>query len=166
TAAACVAYDASGNCTSQSTHISTFNPVSAAYVKDIFGQIQAPNNPDGTLTCVGKNVFNYREELVRIDHSFSSKINIFGRYLADSIPTQEPGGIFTGNPVPGVASTTSNSPGRGFVGHATFTITPTLLNDAGYAYSYGAVTSDPTGLLAKKVSPDVTPTLPFASTVA
>ncbi|PYY17777.1 MAG: adenylyl cyclase [Acidobacteria bacterium] len=164
--AVCVAFAANGTCTSQSTQVNNVNPVAAAYVKDVFSKIQAPNNSDGTLTSVGKNVFNYREELVRLDHSFGSRFNIFGRYLDDSIPTQEPGGIFTGNPVPGVANTTSNAPGRGFVGHATFTITPTLLNDAGYAYSYGAVTSDPTGLLAKKVSPDVTPTLPFASTVA
>jgi len=163
--AVCVAFDPNGNCTSQSTQVTNINPVAAAYVKDVFSRIQVPNNPDNTLTSVGKNVFNYREELVRVDHSFGSKLSIFGRYLDDSIPTQEPAGIFTGLPVPGIATTTSNSPGRGFAGHVTFTIRPTLLNDGGYAYSYGAVTSDPIGFISSKVSPDVKPTLPFATNV-
>jgi hypothetical protein len=163
--AVCVTFDASGNCTSQSTKVATFNPVAAGYVKDVFSKIQAPNNADGTLTWAGRNIFDYREELARIDHSFGSKLTVFGRFLDDSIPTQEPAGLFTGLPVPGVATTSTNSPGRSIVAHATLTLTPSLLNDAGYAYSYGAVISDPTGLIAKKSSPDITPTLPFASTV-
>jgi hypothetical protein len=155
----CTGYDATGNCASTGTTITNTNPVAAGYVKDIFGKIAAPNNSDQTLTWVGRNIFNYREENVRIDHAFTSKLSIFGRYLDDSIPTQEPAGLFTGLGVPGVATTSTNAPGRNFAAHATSVISPTLVNDAGYALSWGAVLSNPTGLLSQAKAPDITPTL-------
>ena len=85
---------------------------------------------DNTLTWVGRNVFNYREENVRIDPNFGSKLSVFGRFLDDSIPTEEPGGLFTGLGIPGVANTTTNAPGRNIAVHGTVTFTPTLLLDA------------------------------------
>ena len=158
----CTSYTANGNCATTGKTITNVNPVAAAYIKDIFGKIQAINNPSNqTLTWVGRNIFNYREESVRIDHSFTSKLNIFARYLDDSIPTQEPAGLFTGLGVPNVATTSTNAPGRNFAAHATFLVHPTMINDAGYAYSSGAVLSTPTGLLSQVNSPDITPTLFF-----
>lgn len=158
----CTSYDASGNCATTGTTITNVNPVAAAYVKDIFSKIQAINNPaDQTLTWVGRNIFNYREENIRIDHTFSSKLSIFGRYLDDSIPTQEPAGLFTGLGVPGVATTSTNAPGRNFAAHATYLFNPNMVNDVGYAFSWGAVLSTPTGLLSHTNSPDINPTLPF-----
>ena len=44
-----------------------------------------------------RNVYNHNQSLVRIDHSFSQNFSIFGRFLYDSIPTTEPGGLFTGS---------------------------------------------------------------------
>lgn len=158
----CTSYDASGNCATRGNTITNINPIAAAYVKDIFAKVQSINNPSNqTLTWVGRNIFNYREENVRIDHSFSSKFNIFGRYLDDSIPTQEPAGLFTGLGVPNVATTSTNAPGRNFATHATYVISPTLVNDTGYAFSWGAVLSDPTGLLSSAKSPDINPTLVY-----
>ncbi|MBS1867950.1 MAG: adenylyl cyclase, partial [Acidobacteria bacterium] len=158
----CTSYDASGNCATTGTQIANINPVAAAYIKDIFAKLpQLTNNVDQTITWTGRNAFNYREENVRIDHTFSSKFSIFGRYLDDSIPTQEPGGLFTGLGVPGVATTSTNSPGRNFVAHATYVIRPTLVNDAGYSFSWGAVLSSPVGLLKSSNSPDISPTLVF-----
>lgn len=157
----CTSYDASGNCATTGTSITSVNPVAAAYVKDIFSKIPAPNNSDQTLTWTGRNIFNYREENVRIDHTFNSKLSVFGRYLDDSIPTQEPAGLFTGLQIPGVATTSTNAPGRNLAVHATYLVNPNLVNDAGYAFSWGAVLSSPTGLLSKSKSPDISPTLPF-----
>jgi len=158
----CTSYDASGNCATTGTQITNVNPVAAAYVKDIFAKLPALTNAaDQTITWVGRNIFNYREENVRIDHTFSSKFSIFGRYLDDSIPTQEPAGLFTGLGVPGAATTSTNSPGRNFTAHATYSIRPNLVNDAGYAFSWGAVLSTPIGLLSSANSPDISPTLVF-----
>jgi hypothetical protein len=156
----CTSYDSAGNCLTTGNTVTNTNPVAAAYVKDIFSKIPAPNNTaDQTLTWTGRNLFNYREENVRIDHNLTSKWSIFGRYLDDSIPTQEPAGLFTGLGVPNVADTSTNAPGRNLAVHATYVIRPTLVNDLGYAYSWGAVLSDPTGVISRTSSPDINPTL-------
>ena len=157
----CTAVDASGACTATGTQIAAISPVAQGYIKDIYSKIPAPNGAGGVLTWVGRNIFNYREENVRIDHTFNSKFAVFGRFLDDSIPTEEPGGLFTGLGIPGVANTSTNSPGRNFSVHGTWTITPTWLADLGYAYSYGAVVSTPSGTSLLANSPDVNPTLPF-----
>ncbi len=47
----------------------------------------------------------------------------------------------------------------------TSTFSPTLLNEAGFAYSFGAIVSNPIGSIGKNNSPDINPTLPFASTL-
>jgi hypothetical protein len=158
---------ASGTCTATGTQINNISPTAQAYIKDIYSTI-TPNAHVGKLTpalnqvvWTGRNIFNYREESVRIDHRFNSKLSIFGRYLDDSIPTQEPAGLFTGLALPGVATTSTNSPGRNLTVHGTWTISPTLLADLGYAFSYGAVLSTPIGLDATGKSPDIKPTLPF-----
>jgi hypothetical protein len=157
----CTAVDASGACAATGTQIAAINPISGAYIKDIYSNVPAPNGAGGILTWVGRNIFNYREENVRIDHNFSSKFSIFGRFLDDSIPTEEPGGLFTGLTIPGVSSTSTNSPGKNLSLHGTWTMTPTWLADLGYAYSYGAVVSTPSGSSLLANSPDINPTLPF-----
>ncbi|MGD0507563.1 MAG: carboxypeptidase-like regulatory domain-containing protein [Terriglobales bacterium] len=158
----CTSYDANGNCLTTGTQVTNIDPIAAAYVKDIFAKIPAPNNiADQTLTWAGRNIFNYREENVRIDHNFTSKLSVFGRYLDDAIPTQEPAGLFTGLGVPGVANTSTNAPGRNLVVHLTYIIAPTLVNDAGYALSWGAVLSTPTGTISRANSPDINPTLVY-----
>jgi len=100
---------------------------------------------------------------LRIDHTFTPKYTIFGRFINDDISTQEPGGLFTGLPLPEVAETRTNSPGTGIAVRFTMTLAPTLLNELGYAYSYGAILSQPIGLVSTSVSPDIKPNLPFSS---
>jgi hypothetical protein len=158
---------ATNTCTATGTQITNISPTAQAYIKDIYSKL-TPNAHIGTLApslnqliWTGRNIFNYREEVVRIDHNFNSKFSVFGRYLDDSIPTQEPGGLFTGLAIPGVATTSTNSPGRNLAVHGTWTISPTLLADIGYAYSYGAVISTPIGSMVTANSPDIKPTLPF-----
>ncbi len=156
----CTAVNTSGACTATGTQVANINPVAQAYINDIYSKIPTPD-ASGVLTWVGRNIFNYREENVRIDHTFNSKFSVFGRFLDDSIPTQEPGGLFTGLGIPGVSNTSTNSPGRNVSIHGTWTITPTWLADLGYAYSYGAVVSTPSGTSLLANSPDINPTLPF-----
>jgi hypothetical protein len=160
--AVCTAFDATGNCTNQTTQLNNIDPTAQAYITDIYSKVPSlTDNVADTLTWVGRNIFNYREENVRIDQSFGSKLRVFGRFLDDSIPTQEPGGLFVGLGIPGVANTSTNSPGRNLALHGTVTFATTLLLDAGYAYSYGAVLSTPSGLDLAANSPDIHPTLPF-----
>ena len=165
----CTQHDASGNCTQQTTQISPsqFNPAAAAYIKDIYSKLPLPalGNANGTgvdVPFVARNIFNLRQEIVKIDHIFSPKLALMGRFENDSIPTTEPGGVFTGSGLPGVATTSTNSPGRQFTIRGTSTFMSQVVNEAGYNYSYGGVTSDPIGLGAAKNSPDVVSAITLA----
>ena len=83
-----------------------------------------------------------------------------GTFENDTIP-QEPGGLFTGSALPGSHDQYELS-GKQFSIRATSTITPQIVNEAGYSYSYGAVVSDPIGLGAAKNSPDVVSAIALA----
>jgi len=164
----CVAVNAAGTACSQSaTQITNINPAAAAYLKDIYSTIPLPNSGTNSLISNVRNVFNHRQELVRVDHNFSPKITLAVRYLHDSIPTIEPGGLFTNLQVGGIATTSTNSPGYSWVARSVQTIRPTLVNEVGYAFSYGAIVSVPTGLDLTTNSPDVPAAvkLPFAVTL-
>ncbi len=136
------------SCSQTGTQISPaqFNPGAAAYIKDIYSKLKLPavENADGTgvdSPFVARNTFNLHQEILKIDHIFGPKFALMGRFENDTIPTIEPGGLFTGSALPGVATTSTNSPGRQFTVRATSTFTPSLVNEAGYNYSYGGVTS-------------------------
>jgi hypothetical protein len=167
----CVAFDATGACTATGTSITAINPLAAAYIQDVFSKYPSPNaatssDPFG-FTSTTRGIFNFREDMVRIDHIVSNKVALYGKILRDSIPTREPGGLFTGLPLDNVGTTETNSPGHNYTVHATVSFTPTLLMDLQYGYSYGAIVSNPVGLVQRSVSPDVTAALnlPFATTL-
>jgi hypothetical protein len=149
----------------------SIDPVAAAYVKDLFSLFPQPNlvtaaNPFTNIATL-KNVFNFREDMVRIDHTFSSKLSVNGKFLHDVNPTTEAGGLFTSMPVNGIATTSTNSPGHQYNIAATYTASPTLVIDAGYRFSYGAILSQVVGAENFALSPDVKTalgsSLPFAN---
>lgn len=142
-----------------------FNANSAAYIKDIFSKLPLLDGTTVGATTVGffpvRNIFNSRQEVVRIDHTFSPKFNVWGRLTIDDIPTTESGGLFGQSSVPNMATTRTNSPGRGVVVHAINMIRTTLVNDGGFNFSQSAILTVPVGLSARAVSPDINPALPF-----
>lgn len=154
----CVAFDASNNCTATGTSIGSINPVAQAYIKDIFSKYPQPNNPavdPFSVISSLRGIFNFREEIYKIDHIVNSKLSFSGKMLRDSIPTREPGGLFTTLPLDNVGSTNTNSPGHNYTVRATLALSPTFLIEPGYAYSYGAILSKPDNLLNAKNSPDI-----------
>jgi hypothetical protein len=110
------------------------------------------------------NIFNFREELLKIDHVFGPKLTLNGKILRDNIPTLEAGGLFTSSPLTGISTTRTNSPGHNYTINATTTLSPRLLVNVGYGYSYGAILSRVVGLLNSASTPNIKPTLPFANT--
>ena len=166
----CSATNAAGACTNvlpAGQQMTNIDPVAAAYLQDVWNKLPAPATPaDLSVVSVFPGVFNYREELIRVDHIINSKFSVMGRYINDSIPTQEPFGLFgPQSSAPGVANTSTNSPGRQFMARATMQLTDRTYNEIGYAYSYGAITSDPTGSLSRTNSPHVAAAvkLPYTS---
>lgn len=158
-----------GNCNNAGTtqiSPSSFSPLAAAYLKDVFANVPAPGGADGhTLVTQQRNVYNQTQEIIRIDQNFGRKVNGFFRFINDKIPTIEPGGLFSGTGYPGLQTTSTNSPGRTYLGHLTYVISPRLLIDGGYSLSTGAILSDPVGSVLSVNSPDIKATLPFPVTL-
>lgn len=145
-----------GNECSQTTdRITNINPVARAYIQDIWSKIPEPNAPNNRLVSPLRGIFNSRQDLIRIDHNLGSKLLLSGRFMNDVIPTEEPGGLFTGSALPGVATTKTDSPGRSIVIRATSTLSPTLYNEAGLTWSKGGIYSEPVGLIRRENSPNV-----------
>lgn len=144
---------------------SLFNPNSQAYIKDIFSKLplSSVNTAAATTSLFYpvRNLYNSRQEMGRIDHQFNERFSIWGRFTIDDIPTTEAGGLFGQSSVPLMATTQTNSPGRGVVIHLTNTITPTIYNDGGFNFSQSAILTTPVGLTARANSPDINPQLAF-----
>ncbi len=160
-----------GPCSTYGTSIPTtsFDPVAAAYVKDLFTKFPLPNlvtatNPFGYIPTLG-NIFNFREDMLKIDHVFGPKLTVNGKFLHDTNPTIEAGGLFTSEPINGIATTFTHSPGHQYSIAATFTPNSRFLIDGGYRYSYGAIISQVIGAENFSQSPDIKTaignTLPF-----
>ena len=150
-----------GPCTAYGTTIpaTSINPIAAAYVKDLFSKFPTPNaatvsNPFRDIATLG-NIFNFREDMVKIDHVFSPRLTVNGKLLHDTNPTIEAGGLFTSMPVNGIATTSTRSPGHQYNIAGTFTPNSKFLIDAGYRYSYGAILSHVIGAENFSQSPDV-----------
>ncbi|HEY3839011.1 MAG TPA: TonB-dependent receptor [Bryobacteraceae bacterium] len=148
---------------------SLFNPNSAAYLKDVWGHLPLVNGNTTAATTSSffqdRTLLDFRQELVKIDHRFSDRFSIWGKFENDAIPTTEPLGLFSCNSAsPFTCITHTNSPGRAYVFHAQNLIRPNLINDAGFNYTLRDILSVPAGVTAKTNAPDVNPTLPFANT--
>lgn len=157
-----------GLCTTAlTTTISNISAPAAAYLKDIYAKVGEPDSSGTLVLAPQRNVYNGNQQIVRIDQQLGQKLNVFFRFIHDSIPTIEPNGLFQSNSYPGVQTTSTNAPGKIYLGHFTYAASPSLLIDGGYAYSWGALLSDPIGTALNANSPDVKPTiqLPFTSTL-
>ena len=159
-----------GTCAAYGTTIPTgnINPIAAAYVQDLFSKFPAPNAPAAgpfASTATLANIFNFREDMVKIDQVFGPKLTVNGKFLHDTNPTVEAGGLFTSLPVNGIATTSTHSPGHQYNIAATYIPSPKLIFDGGYRYSYGAILSSVIGAENFSQSPDVQTalgsTLPF-----
>src|SRR5262249_36062891 len=147
-------------CTATGTTITSISPLAQSYIKDIFSKLPAPTDGNNLLVPL-RGIFNARQEIIRIDHNVNERFSLSGRFLHDSIPTIEPGGLFTNVFTPGVATTQTDSPGRSLVIRGTNSFSPTLYNEAAWAWSRGGIISQPVGLAAKSNSPDIQPTLVY-----
>jgi hypothetical protein len=160
-------------CTASGTKVTNFSPTAQEYMKDVFSKVPVPDtaydiahglDPHTILTNF-KDIFNNLDSMVRIDQQVGQKLNIFYRYLHDTFPEVLPQGQFTTVYVAGANTTTVVNPGTQHLAHVTYVFSPSLLLNAGYAYSNGSIISTPSGFLASAQSPDIKVQLPYADTV-
>jgi hypothetical protein len=85
------------------------------------------NSPSSTPTPL-------KEEVVRIDHNFTSKFSVFGHFIAEQVSQGYSISQWSGANVPTVGDTFGNPSYSGVV-HTTYTINPNLLNEVAFNYN-------------------------------
>lgn len=108
-----------------------------------------PNNAtdaSGNPIFVGGNNVpsNIREEIVRIDHKFSEKFNIFGHFIHEAILQTQGTTMWSGDNLPTVGNTFGN-PSYSAVVHLIHTISPRLLNEVAFNYNGNRINILPLG---------------------
>ena len=91
---------------------------------------------NGRPTFIGGNdsPTNLKEEIVRIDHNFSSKFSVFGHFVAEQVSQGFGISQWSGANVPTVGDTFGN-PSYSAVIHTTYMISPSLLNEVAFNYN-------------------------------
>src|SRR5438067_179798 len=75
-----------------------------------------------------------KEEIVRIDHNFTSKFSVFGHFVAEQVSQGFSNSQWSGDNVPTVGDTFGNPSYSGVI-HTTYTINPTLINEVAFNYN-------------------------------
>ncbi len=86
-----------------------------------------------------------KEEIVRIDHTFSDKFSVFGRFIADQAIQTYGTTQWSGDNVPSIGNTFGN-PSSSYVIHATHIIRPNLLNEISFNYDGNRIHILPQGV--------------------
>jgi hypothetical protein len=135
------------------------NPMTGAYFPNNVVPIDA--NAQSILTLlpqpnVGSGIASYfqsapaqpthwREELVRVDHNFSDKLRLFGRYIHDSWSTVQPTPLWGNGASFPTVGTDFVGPGVSLVANLTANVSPTLLNEFTFSYTTDHITLNAIG---------------------
>lgn len=87
-----------------------------------------------------------REEIARVDHQFNEKFSIFGHWISEQVSQGYGTTQWSGDNVPTVHDTFGN-PSYSAVIHTTYTISPTLLNEASFNYNGNRINIIPAGVI-------------------
>jgi len=141
------------------------SPVAQQYLDDIYKKLPLPTDAlSRALTYPASGIAEFEQEIIRIDHSFKSKGSFYYRYERDKIPTTDVNSLFSsGSSLPGVSTSSTDSPGRTHTAQLTYIASPSLVVVGRWTYGYGAILSSTIGTMALSVSP-ITPPLPYTKT--
>ena len=148
------------------TTLRPISPVAQQYINFIYNKLPEPDSPTTfLLNRPIESTLDFRQEVIKIDHTFSDKWTMYYRYQRDNIPTIDGNAIFSsGSSLPGVSTLSTNSPGRTHTLQPTYVASSNLIFEARYAYGYGAIKDNNIGTLALANSP-ISPTLAYPKTV-
>jgi len=149
--------------TASPAQLQNINPVAQQYINDIYSKLPLPNSGVNTLVTPSFANSKFHQEILKIDHSFNDKFTMYYRYENDTIPTIDPNSLFSsGSGLPGVSTTSTDSPGRTHTVSMTYAASSNLIFEGLYTFGYGAILSQNIGLLALANSP-IGVSLPFAN---
>jgi hypothetical protein len=150
-----------GNCTSvlpAGTPMSStgkVNPIAQQYLDLIYKKMPLPTDPvTRQLLGPALNVSNFRQEIIRLDHTFSNSLSAYYRFENDKIPTVDVNSIFSaGSGIPGTSTSETQSPGRTHTAQVIYFPHSNWVIAGRWNYGYGAIVSATTGTLARANSP-------------
>ncbi|HZU27483.1 MAG TPA: carboxypeptidase regulatory-like domain-containing protein [Bryobacteraceae bacterium] len=111
------------------------------------GIFPSPNNGQ---QFVGGNKLptNVREEIARVDHRFSDNFSVFGHWVSEQISSTYGTSLWSGDNVPTVGTVFGNPSYSGVI-HATYAVSPTLLNETAFNYNGNRINIVPNGLFKR-----------------
>src|ERR1043166_7183077 len=138
------------------------SPVAQQYLDNIYKKLPLPTDAlSRALTYPASGIADFRQEIIRVDHSFKSKGSLYYRYERDKIPTVDVNSLFSsGSGLPGVSESRTDSPGRTHTAQVTYILSPRFVVVGRWNYGYGAILSGTTGTVALANSP-ITPPLAY-----
>lgn len=141
------------------------NPIAQQYLNSIYNQLPLPTDPvTRALLFPALGQAKFRQEILKLDYSFSNKWSMYYRYEHDKIPTTDVNSLFSsGSGLPGVSTTATDSPGKAHTFQSTYVPSSNLVIVGRFTYGYGAILSHNIGTLALANSP-ITPPLAYANT--
>ncbi|MCM3904862.1 MAG: carboxypeptidase regulatory-like domain-containing protein [Pyrinomonadaceae bacterium] len=142
----------------------SINPVAQQYLTFIYNKLPPPTTAlTRALLFPAKNISDFRQEIIKLDHAFTDTWSVYYRYQNDKIPTIDANSLFSsGSGLPGVATTSTNSPGKTHTFQSTHVLSPKFIVVGRFAYGYGAILSENIGTLALVNSP-ITPPLAYTN---
>src|SRR6202140_5704361 len=122
----------------------TINPIAQQYLTLVYNKLPPPTDAvTRALVFPAVNVADFRQEIIRIDHAFSSKVTSYYRYEHDKIPTIDVNSLFSsGGSLPGVSTTSTDSPGKAHTFQSTYVAKSNVVMVGRFTYGYGAILSN------------------------
>ena len=145
--------------------MTNINPVAQQYLNFIYNKLPPPSDPvSRALTFPAQGIFDFRQEIIRVDHAASDKLSMYYRFENDVIPTFVLCFIFSsGSNLPGVSTTRTQSPGKAHTFQTTYVASPRVVVVGRWNYGYGQIKSTDIGTIALANSP-ITPPLAYDKT--
>lgn len=112
-----------------------------------FPKPNAPNGGNQYVASVSAPTY-VREDLVRIDHALSKKLQLMGNYIHDANQQTKYPPLWSNDSYPNVGSV-MNNPAWAAVVKLTQTISPNLLNETAFNFDGNKITLTPTGVFAQ-----------------
>jgi len=125
---------------------SLISPLATAFIG--LGVYPSPNTTSGGFPAFtgGVNAPTYvGEQIVRIDHHFNDKFWLFGHWVSEQLSQNYATTLWSGSNLPTVGDVFANPSYSGVI-HATYTISPTLVNETAFNYGGNTITVTPNGI--------------------
>lgn len=150
---------------------SRFDPNAVA----LFNFILPPNEGTSLFRRATPAAANFRQEIIRIDHTFNDKFSIYGRYIRDNFDRGDPGGNpfqdpfnpvnIAGTLFPNAAAQQTSTPGDNFVVSLRYIASPTVINETAFDFARNLIQTSFVGTGTRINAPGFTSPELFPSTL-